>query len=71
MCRAYLVNHEDERLRPRQRTETGEIATDATDHEHDAAFLQHDVHAEPVIRFFLRHFNAEGNQDLRKIKVLV
>ena len=56
-CRAFLKAHTDERLRPRQRTATGAIA-DATDEEHDRAFLQHDVHAEPVVRFFLNHFKS-------------
>ena len=69
-CRAYLVSHEDERLRPRERTHLGAIA-DATDAEHNRAYLQHDVHAEPVVRFFLRHFNAEGLLEPRGIRVVV
>ena len=54
-CRAFLIHHEDRRLHPRRRTAFGAIA-DASDYEHDSSFLQHDVHAEAIMRFFLRHF---------------
>jgi hypothetical protein len=52
-CRDHLTQHENIQLRPKQRTDTGEIA-DASDAEHDQAFLQHDVHAEEIASFFVR-----------------
>ena len=50
-CRAFLISHEDKRLRPCHRTDLGTIA-DAREDEHNSAFLQHDVHAEEIMRFF-------------------
>jgi len=54
-CRQYLRQHADERLHPRQRTALGTIA-EASHSEHGRAFLQHDVHGEAIVRFFLETF---------------
>ena len=54
-CRQYLRQHADERLHPRQRTAMGAIAA-ASDSEHGRSFLQHDVHGEAIVRFFLETF---------------
>ncbi len=56
-CRAHLINHENEQLHPKQRTSTGAVAS-VSDAEHDAAFLQHDVHAEAIVRFFVEMFSG-------------
>jgi hypothetical protein len=47
--RLFLAGHEDHRVHPRWRTETGEIAQDRDDHK--LAYLQHEIHAELIIRF--------------------
>ena len=51
--RALLIQHSDAELRPRQRTSTGAVA-DVPDANHDRAFLQHDVHGEEIVAFFVR-----------------
>ena len=53
-CRAFLNAHEDPKVWPRVRTATGEIADVAEEH-HRSAFLQHDLHAELVVRYFMEH----------------
>jgi hypothetical protein len=57
-CRAFLVDHSDARLHPQRRTDNGEVA-DASDAEHDSAFLEHHIHSEPVVLFFLHYFHSE------------
>ena len=70
-CRVFLTSDEqDEALRPKQRTETGAVA-DALPSEHNRAYLQHDVHAEPVVRFFLRYFESERSIEPQGIRILV
>ena len=51
-CRRHLVEHPDERLRPRRRDAFSGVDEGACAN----AFLQHDVHGEAVIRFFLEYF---------------
>ena len=70
-CRGFLTSDDqEEALRPKQRTETGAVA-DALPSEHNRAFLQHDVHAEPVVRFFLRYFESESSIEPQGIRILV
>ena len=47
--RRALVRHADERLRPRVRDANNSIVAGA---RHEAAFLQHDLHAAPTVQFF-------------------
>ena len=47
--RRALVRHVDERLRPRVRDANNSIVAGA---RHEAAFLQHDLHAAPTVQFF-------------------
>ena len=51
-------------------TDLGAVA-DASDAEHDSAFLQHDVYAEAVMHFFLRHFGCARAFESRGVLVVV
>jgi len=54
--RCRLIAHEDPDVRPRNR-----CAATGTDRGEDPrAYLQHDVHAEPTIWFFLEWFASKG-----------
>ena len=57
LCRSHLVHHVNPQLHPQQRTSTGSIAN-VTDAEHEAAYLQHDVHAEEITEFFVISRNS-------------
>ena len=70
-CRAALVSHENERLHPRARLDNGTVNLQATDEEHNGAYLQHDVHAEFVVRFFLEYFSSSTPVEPRGITVVV
>jgi len=54
--RRRLASHADPVLRPRVR----DAATGADRGEDPYAYLQHDVHAEPTVLFFLEWFGAKG-----------
>jgi hypothetical protein len=54
--RRRLVSHVDHVLRPRRRC----AATGVDQGEDPFAYLQHDVHAEPTVWFFLEWFRAKG-----------
>ena len=72
MCQAiriHLVNHTDSELQPRMRTSTGAIA-DASDREHDSAFLQHDVHAEEIVNQIFTIFDRDANGHLDFVEFL-
>ena len=59
-CRNHLVTHANSQLRPVVRTENGCEGRSASDEEHARAYLQHDAHAETIIRFFLAQPYATG-----------
>ena len=71
LLREALVVHDDERLRPRLRTNLGTIDTSATDSQHDGAYLQHDVHGEFIVRFLLEHFHSPRTIEPRGVRVIV
>ena len=52
-----MVQHPGDRFRPRVRDDTGRVC-DVADEEQDAAYLEHENHSEPVIRFFVRTSGA-------------
>ena len=54
------MSHESSLLQPVVRTENGCVDTSAIDDERARAFLQHDAHAETIIRFFLAQPYATG-----------
>ena len=56
-CRQHLVLHADVSLHPVQRTDLGTIA-EATDSDHDRAYLEHDTHGEAIVRFCLQYFGS-------------
>jgi hypothetical protein len=70
LCRAHLVHHVNPQLHPQQRTSTGAIA-DASDAEHDAAYLQHGVHAEEIVDFFVRSFPGASSVPPEGVKLQV
>ena len=55
-CRQHLVEHTNERLHPQILDAAGGRA-DAYQAEHNRAHLQHDLHAEAIVRFFLIEAN--------------
>ena len=59
-CRNHLVTHVNSQLHPIVRTANGCEDRSASDDEHARAFLQHDNHAETIIRFFLAQPYATG-----------
>ena len=59
-CRNHLVTHVNHHLHPIVRTENGCEDKSASDEEHARAYLQHDAHAETIIRFFLAQPYATG-----------
>ena len=69
-CRTFLNGHEDPQVRPRQRTATGAVAQVA-EAVHRRAFLQHDLHAEPVMRFFLEHYGNGATLEPRGVLLTV
>jgi hypothetical protein len=62
--RRRLLSHEDVALRPRRRC----AATGVDEGEDPLAYLQHDVHAEPTVYFFLEWFRVKGKV-LRELPV--
>ena len=52
--RTHLVSHPDARLRPRRRDAFSgmDLGVDP------GAFLQHDLHAEPILKFFMEFFHS-------------
>jgi hypothetical protein len=62
--RRRLVSHEVVALRPRRRC----AATNVDEGEDPLAYLQHDVHAEPTVHFFLEWFRVKGKV-LRELPV--
>ena len=65
VAREALVFNDDVSLRPRRRDPfTGE-----DEGEHQRAFLQHDIHAEPVMETFLEHFEGILAQDAANVAV--
>ena len=60
-CRQHLVEHADERLHPQILDASGARAH-AYQAEHNRAHLQHDLHAEAIVRFFLAHANANNTE---------
>jgi hypothetical protein len=62
--RRRLVSHGDVALRPRRRC----AATGVDEGEDPLAYLQHDVHAEPTVHFFLEWFRVRGKV-LRELPV--
>ena len=69
-CRKHMVRHPDESLRPRMRLNNNEIA-DVSDYEHGRAFLQSDLHSEPVIRFLMDYYRFIASIEPNGIKILV
>ena len=69
-CRRRLVTHPNWDLRPVCRTDTGTIAN-ATDAEHAQAYLQHDIHGEEIVRFFLQHFQSDYVVEPSGIRIIV
>ena len=64
------MHHEKPQLHPRQRTSTGSIAN-VSDAEHEAAYLQHDVHAEEITDFFVMSFPGASSIPPEGVKVQV
>ena len=64
------MHHENRNVHPRVRTELGVIAN-ALDQEHNQAYLQDDIHAEPIMRFFHSYFRSPQAFDGRGIRVVV
>ena len=66
------LNTSDEcmHLRPVLRAGNGEILR-ASDEEHGKAFLEHDRHAEALVRFFLHEFGVGVEVDGRGVKIIV
>jgi len=60
-CRAALVEHPaGHPLKPAARDiQTNEIRRDATNAQHDTAYLQFDVHAVWIVKFFLQREGVE------------
>ena len=69
-CRRHLVTHPNWDLRPVCRTDTGTIAN-ATDAEHAQAYLQHDIHGEEIVRFFLQHVQSDYVVEPSGIRIIV
>ena len=56
-ARELLVHHEDGRLWPRLHDHLGvEVLDDDADHQN--VFLDHDVHSEALVSFFLEYFHS-------------
>ena len=73
MCTAtrnHLINHENYEFHPVRRIGNGAIA-DVSDEEHSSAFLQHDVHAEPIVRYLVDRFNDTAVLEPRGVEVTV
>ena len=60
LCRAHLVHHVNQQFHPKHRTATGAVA-DVSDAEHDAAYLQHDVHGRAIVDFFVEAFPGRAS----------
>ena len=58
--RAILVSNDDPELRPRRR----DPFTGVDEGEDNGAFLQQDLHAEPLFKHFLDHFEARAQAPL-------
>ena len=69
-ARQDLVNHADYRLHPRWRDNHGvEVMGDGV--EHDNADLEHEVHSEALVLFFLEFFQSEYSMRPRGFKFVV
>ena len=64
------MHHVNPQLHPQQRTSTGSIAN-VTDAEHEAAYLQHDVHAEEITEFFVTSFPGVSSIPPEGVRVQV
>ena len=58
-------------MHPRARLDNNAVNSQATDEEHDGAYLQHVLHAEFAVRFFLDYFSNSLPLEPRGMRVVV
>ena len=69
-ARQHLIQHEDYRLHPVVRDHLVSVILD-DDVDHNNAFLEHDVHSEALVLFFLEYFQSTYSIAPKGFKVVV
>ena len=67
VTRAHLVHHRDARLRPRRRDAFSGVDLGVD----PGAFLQHDVHAETILQFFLDYFHTHVRRRMPRVGIRI
>lgn len=64
----HLAHHADHNLHPCVRDDLGRVIAHA---DHDRALLEHAVHSQELVQFFLNHFRSSHQIEPRGVKIVV